>query len=53
MMLIAGMLLGGLGLFLLAVNMITDGPKLAADEALREVLARYTSTPFKGVVSPA
>ena len=51
MLLTAGMLLGGLGLFLLAVNMITDGLRLGAGEALREILARYTSTPLRGVLS--
>lgn len=46
-----GMLAGGLGLFLLAVNMITDGVKLAAGNALREILRKSTSTPIRGVAS--
>ena len=46
-----GTLLGGLGLFLLAVSMITEGLKLAAGPALREVLARYTSTQRSGIAS--
>lgn len=51
MLLIAGALLGGLGLFLLAVTMITDGLKLAARDTLKDILGRYTSTPLRGVAS--
>ena len=47
----AGAFLGGLGLFLLAVNMITSGLKIAAGEALREILANSTRTQFRGVAS--
>ena len=46
-----GMLAGGLGLFLLAVNMITDGLKLAAGNALRNILAKATQSPGRGIVS--
>jgi phosphate:Na+ symporter len=46
-----GILAGGLGLFLLAVNMITDGLKLAAGNALREILRKSTSTLLRGIVS--
>ena len=46
-----GILAGGLGLFLLAVNLITDGLKLAAGNALREILRKSTSTPLRGIVS--
>ncbi|KPJ90639.1 MAG: sodium:phosphate symporter [Gammaproteobacteria bacterium SG8_15] len=46
-----GMLAGGLGLFLLAVNMITDGLKLAAGNELRDMLRKWTSTPIRGIVS--
>jgi phosphate:Na+ symporter len=45
------MLLGGLGLFLLAVSMITDGLKLAAGSALREKLAKWTRTPARGILT--
>ena len=45
------MLLGGLGIFLLAMRMLTDGLRQAAGEALREILARSTRTPLRGVVS--
>jgi phosphate:Na+ symporter len=51
MLTVIGSLLGGLGLFLLAVSMITDGLKLAAGEALRDILARSTSTRWRGVAS--
>lgn len=51
MLVVIGTLLGGLGLFLLAVSMITDGLKLAAGEALRDILARSTSTRMRGVAS--
>jgi len=46
-----GMLAGGLGLFLLAVSMITEGLKLAAGNALRDILRKGTSTPFRGIIS--
>jgi len=43
--------LGGLGLFLLAVSMITDGLKIATGDALREILARSTGTRLRGILS--
>ena len=46
-----GMLAGGLGLFLLAVNMITDGLRLAAGNALRNILTKATLSPARGIVS--
>ncbi|WP_317930270.1 Na/Pi symporter [Halioxenophilus sp. WMMB6] len=48
---LAGALLGGLGLFLLAVGMMTDGLKQAAGKSLRDVLANWTRTPLRGVFS--
>lgn len=51
MIAILGTFLGGLGLFLLSVSMITDGLKLAAGDALRGILARSTSTRLRGVAS--
>jgi phosphate:Na+ symporter len=48
---ISGMLLGGLGMFLLAVTMITDGLKATAGPALREMLANWTRTPLQGIFS--
>ena len=46
-----GMLVGGLGLFLLAVKMITDGLKEASGHALREMLGKWTRSPAHGIVS--
>ena len=46
-----GMLIGGLGLFLLAVKMITDGLKAAAGYALRDLLGKWTRSPGHGIVS--
>jgi len=48
---IIGMLAGGLGLFLLAVSMITDGLTLAAGHALRDLLGKWTRTPARGIVT--
>lgn len=46
-----GMLIGGLGLFMLAVGMISDGLRLSAGKTLRHILSRWTSTPLHGLVS--
>ncbi len=46
-----GTFLGGLGLFLLAITMITSGLKIAAGDALRDILARSTRTRARGVGS--
>ena len=46
-----GMMIGGIGLFLLAVNMITDGLRLSAGKALRNILTRSTSSPKRGIAS--
>ena len=51
MLILAGTFLGGLGLFLLAVGLITDGLKLAAGRALRSILASSTRTRLRGVAS--
>lgn len=48
---IIGTFIGGLGLFLLAISMITDGLKLAAGDTLRDIPERYTSTRLRGVIS--
>ncbi len=44
-----GMLAGGLGLFLLAMSMISDGLKLAAGRALRDMLRKSTSSLARGI----
>ena len=46
-----GMLAGGLGLFLLAVNMITDGLKMAAGHALRNLLGTWTHSLARGILT--
>lgn len=46
-----GMLAGGLGLFLLAVNMITDGLKSAAGLVLRDMLSKWTRSPAHGIAT--
>lgn len=48
---IAGMLIGGLGLFMLAINMITEGLKSASGRALRNMLGRWTRSPVHGVLT--
>ena len=48
---IIGSLIGGLGLFLLAIGMMTDGLQQSAGHSLRRILANSTDTPIKGVLS--
>lgn len=52
-MLLLATLLGGIGLFLLGMRLMTDGLKLAAGPALRDVLARSTATRLRGLLSGA
>lgn len=47
----AGTLLGGIGLFLLGMTMLTGGLKLAAGKALERVLAAWTRTPLHGLAT--
>lgn len=42
---------GGLAMFLLAMSMMTDGLKTAAGDGLRTLLARWTSTPLRGLAT--
>ncbi len=51
MFMVLGTFIGGLGFFLLAVSMITNGLKLAAGDALRRILASSTETRLRGVGS--
>lgn len=51
MIVTVGTLLGGLGIFLLAISMITDGLKLAAGDKLKQILERWTTTRLRGVAS--
>jgi phosphate:Na+ symporter len=46
-----GAILGGLGLFLLAIGMMTDGLKLAAGSSLRKLLSNWSRTPLRGIFS--
>ena len=48
---IAGALLGGIGLFMLAIGMMTDGLRMAAGPSLRNILAKGSSTPLRGIFS--
>lgn len=48
-----GLVLGGIGLFLLGMQLLTDGLKTAAGEALRRVLARFTGGRAAAVLSGA
>ncbi len=44
-------LLGGIGLFLLGMSMMTDGLKLAAGGALREILDKWTRSALRGLAA--
>lgn len=44
-------LLGGLGLFLLGMLLLTDGLKAAAGEALKRILVRFTGRPVSAFIS--
>ncbi len=45
-----GALLGGIGLFLLGMHLMTDGLKKSAGGALRNILDKGTSTLFRGIL---
>ena len=47
----ASQLLGGIGLFLLGVFLLADGLKLAAGDALRRILLRFTGQPATAFIS--
>lgn len=42
-------LIGGIGLFLLGMRLMTDGLRLAAGGALEGILANWTRTPLRGI----
>ncbi|HEY9148269.1 MAG TPA: Na/Pi symporter [Gammaproteobacteria bacterium] len=48
-----GTFIGGIGLFLLGMKMMTDGLKMAAGDALRHILSQWTRTPLRGFLSGA
>ena len=47
----AGSFIGGIGLFLLGMMMMTDGLKMAAGDALKHILSEWTRTPLRGFLS--
>lgn len=48
---LAGSFIGGIGLFLLGMKMMTDGLKVAAGHALKHILSEWTRTPLRGFLS--
>ncbi|MFQ3666424.1 MAG: Na/Pi symporter [Sphingomonadaceae bacterium] len=46
-----GALLGGLGLFLIGMRMLTDGLRVAAGPALRDLLDRFTRSRARGLLA--
>jgi len=44
-------LLGGMGLFLMGMWLLSDGLKLAGGRALPTILSRWTGTPLRGLLS--
>ncbi|ATX79935.1 phosphate:Na+ symporter [Mariprofundus aestuarium] len=46
-------LTGGIGLFLLGMELMTDGLKLSAGKSLQRILKKSTKTPLRGVLSGA
>ncbi|OZG73179.1 Na+/phosphate symporter [Hahella sp. CCB-MM4] len=48
---VIGQFIGGIGLFLLGMTLLTDGLKLAAGPALEIMLGRWTSTRWRALVS--
>jgi phosphate:Na+ symporter len=44
-------LIGGIGLFLIGMNMMTEGLKLSAGASLRTVLSRFTSTRMRALAA--
>ncbi|MDX5593295.1 Na/Pi symporter [Pseudovibrio sp. SPO723] len=45
--------LGGIGLFLVGMHLLTSGTRLLAGTSIRSALARFTSTPLSGAVTGA
>ena len=48
-----GQLMGGVGLFLLGMMLMTDGLKVAAGRTLKDILERWTDNSARGLVSGA
>jgi phosphate:Na+ symporter len=49
----AAQLIGGIGLFVLGISMISDGFRLVAGEGLRNILGRWTNSLGRGMVAGA
>lgn len=47
----AGSALGGIGLFLLGIHLMTTGLKVAAGDTLRDVLGHWTNSRARGLMS--
>jgi phosphate:Na+ symporter len=50
---VIGGLIGGIGLFLLGMRLMTDGFKMAVGRALQDIIQRSTGTPLRGLLSGA
>ncbi len=48
---LVGSFVGGIGLFLLGMRLMTDGLKMSAGHALRHILSQWTRTPLRGFFS--
>ncbi len=48
---LAGSALGGIGLFLLGIHLMTAGLKVAAGDTLRDILGRWTNSRQRGLLS--
>lgn len=46
---IAGQILGGIGIFLLALSMLTQGLRMCSQSALQGILGKFTRTPLHGI----
>ncbi len=46
-----GQLMGGVGLFLLGMMLMTDGLKVAAGQTLKDILERWTDSALRGLAS--
>ena len=46
-----GQLIGGVGLFLVGMILMTDGLKAAAGDSIRVILARFTTKPLKALLT--
>ncbi|MBC1814367.1 Na/Pi cotransporter family protein, partial [Listeria booriae] len=43
--------IGGLGIFLFGIKYMGDGLQMAAGDRLRDILDKYTTNPFMGVLA--